>query len=149
MKNSSANAIELGQADSFSQSVEGSYANGPIETGSSTLGFNLSKPAETSAHFALAARIAGRINAASISDREVAELHRKRRILVERKYSSGLSRHDEHELRYIRWTLDRVEDAKQGYALDILEAATARYEDLLRRMGSLENQLGHIGGGRR
>ncbi len=85
---------------------------------------------QTNHAYALAARVAGRINAASISDDEHQALLDERRALLDKKFAGNMSRKDQNRLNYVRWSLDRIEDAKNGFVLDALESAVAQYEQL-------------------
>ncbi len=85
------------------------------------------------------ARMAGRINAAGVSKDEHHALLRERQALLDKKLSDGISRRELNRLEYVRWSLDRIEDARHGQALDLLEGYVTKYEDFLselRRFGS-------------
>lgn len=88
-----------------------------------------------------ALRMAGRINAASISDAEHDALLEERQSLLDRKFAEGLSARESNRLEYIRWTLDRIEDAKYGSTLDALENSVERYEQFLSDLKLLEKRL--------
>src|SRR5437868_566106 len=66
-------------------------------------------------------REAGRLNAGQASDRELAELLAERKALLAKKLEQTLNREDSDRLEYVRWSLDRIEDARHGHALDQLE----------------------------
>jgi hypothetical protein len=88
-----------------------------------------------------AARLAGRMNAARISETEVAGYLAKHAALVQKKYSGDFTFEDERNLKYVRWTLDRIEDAVYGRGLDALEGAVSDYEDFCRRLSSFSADL--------
>jgi hypothetical protein len=90
---------------------------------------------------AIAARQAGRLNASSISEQEIDELHKQRQALLDKKFNRTMTRQDEIKLEYIRWSLDRIEDAKHGSALDTLESSVAMYERFLAEVADLKKQL--------
>jgi hypothetical protein len=87
------------------------------------------------------ARVAGRANAARISEEEEEELLAERKELLEREFSGRLTRLEKARLTYVRWSLDRIEDARSGWALDELEAAVAQYEHFNENINSLIAQL--------
>jgi len=91
--------------------------------------------------FADAARIAGRLNASSVSEEEHKNLLDERQQILKKKLLNGITKKENNRLEYIRWTLDRIEDAKYGGALDALEGAVERYENLLRELHDLESKL--------
>lgn len=81
--------------------------------------------------YALTSRIAGRLNAANISEEEHQALLRERQMLLDKKLHGEITRQESNRLEYVRWSLDRIEDAKHGQALDVLEGYVARYEQFL------------------
>jgi hypothetical protein len=91
--------------------------------------------------YAQSARIAGRINALSVSEGEYQALLSERQSLLDKKFSNPMSRRDEIRLEYVRWSLDRVEDARYGASLDILESAVGAYETFLGDLKTLETQI--------
>jgi len=66
------------------------------------------------AAYAATSRIAGRINAANISDAEHGALRRERQRLLDKKLDGTITRKEANRLEYVRWSLDRIEDAKHG-----------------------------------
>jgi hypothetical protein len=86
-------------------------------------------------------RRAGRLNASQVTEAEYNDLLRERQHLLDKKFGSTMTRSDEIRLQYVRWSLDRIEDAKYGPDLDILEGAIDRYEQLSRDISNLGNQL--------
>jgi hypothetical protein len=90
---------------------------------------------------AVAARRAGRLNAANISDDEVSELLERRQRLLDKKFDGTMLRKDEIELTYVCWQLDRIDDARQGAQLDTLEALVTQYESLQRDLEDLHRRL--------
>jgi hypothetical protein len=91
--------------------------------------------------YAATARIAGRLNAANVSETEHNSLLRERQALLDKKLGGTIARKEENRLEYIRWSLDRIEDAKHGHTLDMLEDRVRAYEQLLSDMQSLRAQL--------
>lgn len=90
---------------------------------------------------AITSRRAGRLNAASVSDREVEELLNERRDLVAKMFEDSLTPTQERRLNYVRWSLDRIEDARHGEKLDELDLAVARYESLSEEIVYFAQQL--------
>src|SRR5271166_4012497 len=80
--------------------------------------------------YAVTSRIAGRLNAASISEDEHADLLRRRQLLLDKELTGVITRREQNELEYVRWSLDRIEDARYGQEMDVLEEAVQRYERL-------------------
>jgi hypothetical protein len=91
--------------------------------------------------YAATARKAGRINARAISDAEHESLLAERQSLLDAMFNGRASRKDELRLEYVRWSLDRIEDAKHGEHLDRLEEVVVRYEHFLSDLQSLREQL--------
>jgi hypothetical protein len=55
---------------------------------------------------AIAARRAGRLNAASVKDKEVEALLEERQSLIAKKFGDGLTRSEDRRLALVRWSLD-------------------------------------------
>ncbi|UFW91070.1 hypothetical protein BjapCC829_22030 [Bradyrhizobium barranii] len=102
---------------------------------------NLEFPSFRGEAYAAAARRAGRINASAISDQEHEALLLERQLLLDKKFAGNISRKDANRLEYVRWSLDRIEDAKHGWAADALEDSIAGYERLSEDMRSLARQI--------
>jgi len=60
---------------------------------------------------------------------------------LDKKFSGAITRTEENRLSYVRWSLDRVDDAKYGQDLEVLESAVERYERLHADMRDLQAQL--------
>jgi hypothetical protein len=91
--------------------------------------------------YAATSRIAGRLNAASITEEEHQSLLRERQALLDKKLGGTITRREENRLQYVRWSLDRVEDAKYGRTLDALEDRVRAYEQFLSDIQGLQAQL--------
>jgi hypothetical protein len=78
-----------------------------------------------------AARAAARVNAGSTSEEEVQALLAERQALLDSDLEGTITPEQLDRLEYVRWSLDRIEDARHGAALDALEAHVSRYENLL------------------
>jgi hypothetical protein len=91
--------------------------------------------------YAATARIAGRLNAANVSEKEHKSLLDERQALLDKKLGGTITRREENRLEYVRWSLDRIEDAKYGYAIDVLEGRVQEYEQFLSDVRKLQAQL--------
>jgi hypothetical protein len=91
--------------------------------------------------YAATARKAGRINARAISNAEHESLLEERQSLLDAVFEGTATRKDERRLEYVRWSLDRIEDAKHGEHLDRLEEVVVRYEHFLSDLQALREQL--------
>lgn len=95
--------------------------------------------------YADAARRAGRINAAAISDAERNAWLAERKRLFEKKYSTGLTKSEANRLEYVGWSLDRIQDARTGGALDDLEAMVSMYEKFSSDLSDLKSTIVKLG----
>src|SRR6267142_4796435 len=138
MKTSSARQLELdysggetlqarGRIDFASDAANARRGDVSSEIASSTSVQSLPTFDRYSQMYALKSRMAGRINAAGISDEEHQVLLRERQRLLDKKLAGEISAKESNRLEYVRWSLDRIEDAKYGQALDILEGSVAKY----------------------
>jgi hypothetical protein len=91
--------------------------------------------------YAVTSRIAGRINATAVSEQERKSLLQERQILLDKKLSHKITSKEANRLEYVRWSLDRIEDAQYGQTLDALERSVVRYEQFLAEMQKLHEQL--------
>ncbi len=91
--------------------------------------------------FADAARRAGRLNAASVSEEEYQALLRERQRLLDKKFDGTMSKSESNRLEYVRRSLDRIEDARHGAALDALEGSVGKFEQFLLQVEDLKSQL--------
>lgn len=78
-----------------------------------------------------AARIASRINARSVPQDEIDQLLRTRNKLLDKKLSGTATRQELNRLEYVRWSLDRIEDAQVGDNIDRIEDFVTKYENFL------------------
>jgi hypothetical protein len=99
--------------------------------------------------YAVTSRIAGRINATAISEQERNSLLRERQTLLDKKLSGTITSKEANRLEYVRWSLDRIEDAQHGQTLDALESSVVRYEQFLAEMQELQEQLRQLTKGRK
>jgi hypothetical protein len=109
--------------------------------GSTAAPLNLPNFGRYDAAYAVTSRIAGRINAANIPPAEHEALLRERQQLLDKKLQGTITRRESNRLQYVRWSLDRIEDAKHGQALEMLEGAVGRYEQFLADVKILTAQL--------
>jgi hypothetical protein len=90
---------------------------------------------------AASARRVGRLSTAAISLGEEEELHQERQRLLDKKFAGILTRSEENRLSYVRWSLERIEDARVGPLLDEIETRLLQYEKLARDIASLKDIL--------
>ena len=114
----------------------------PTSTGKSTEATNFPDFGRYDQAFAATSKIAGRINAATISNADFRDLLRERKRLVEKKLKGEITRKESNRLEYVRWTLDRIEDAREGHVLEALESSIVRYEQLAQDLSDLYANLG-------
>jgi hypothetical protein len=62
--------------------------------------------------------------------REEPKLLQERDELLSKKFEGGLSPREERHLKYVRWQLDRIDDAVNGAHLDQVERIVAAQEDM-------------------
>jgi hypothetical protein len=126
---------------------ENNPANTPPPTASASspvapsTGLNVPDFGAHGAIYAVTARLAGRLNAASISDKEQEALLAERQRLLDKELDGTISRRELNRLEYVRWTLDIIEDAKYGVNLDVIEDAISMYERFVVNVNDLKAQL--------
>lgn len=76
-----------------------------------------------------------------LKDGEWEALLAERQQLLDKQFSGAMTKSDSNRLDYVRWSLDQIEDAKHGDALDILESSIARYESFLEGVQQLNRDL--------
>ncbi len=91
--------------------------------------------------YSIAARRAGRLNARKVTPQERATLLRERQELLEKKFSQTITRRESNRLEYVRWSLDRIEDAEHGESLDAIELAISHYEEIKDSLLDLKEKL--------
>lgn len=143
MNSSSAVQSELDSRDEVQTSSAEDLSLAPLRHSRTENTASLVEPdfrAFRSAH-AVAARLAGRLNATKVSDAEHNSLLEERQHLLDKKLAGTISRSEANRLEYVRWSLDRIEDAKHGATIDRLESSVEVYERFLAEMRNLEYQL--------
>jgi hypothetical protein len=146
MSNSSArqsnySGLESGAAETL---IDASIGVGStIGSGSATTLTN-SKFDDLAGIRAHAARIASRINASNVSSSEIDRLFRTRKELLDKKLNGNATRQELNRLEYIRWSLDRVEDAQVGEGIDKIEDFVTKYEDLLAQIEMFRTDLRNV-----
>ncbi len=95
------------------------------------------------------ARIAGRIVASQVSEAEYHAFLRERQALLDKLFAKTITRHEEIRLEYVRWSLDRIEDAKHGGDLDRIEDSINRYEHFLEELEQFKAALDRASKSRR
>lgn len=76
-----------------------------------------------------------------ISPKVKEDLIEERNFLVRKKFGDGLSNKEERRLIYVRWQLDRFDDAESGEILDYLEDVADEHEKFAKDISTLLNQL--------
>jgi hypothetical protein len=94
--------------------------------------------------FASSARAAARINATSISQAERQALLDERQALLDKLFGGDITSEDERKLEYVNWSLDRIEDAENGFALDALESQIEAYEHIANEISKYHGQLQNL-----
>ncbi len=135
-KSSSSGAV--GDTVSAPVSTE-AISDGPVATAS----LKAQDFGELGSIYAITAKLAGRLNASQISTEEHEAFLRERQTLLDKKFAGDISRKELNRLEYVRWTLDRIEDAKYGERLDILGMAVSQYEQFGESLRGLQQQLEH------
>ncbi len=91
--------------------------------------------------YAVSAKAAGRLNASVVKEEEVEALLTERKLLLDKKLSGEISRREDDRLEYVRWSLERIEDARNGADLDELEGQLGVYENFLNEMNIFYEHL--------
>jgi hypothetical protein len=86
-------------------------------------------------------RAVARLNVSRVTAKERTELLQERQALLRKKMVKPLSPHELNRLAYVRWSLDRIEDAQHGEALDALSSQAARYGQVLKNIRHLQESL--------
>lgn len=90
--------------------------------------------------YALSSRRAARINAAHAAG-ELTKWIDERKILLDRHFAGTITAEERRRLRYVRWNIDRIQDAQNGEILDLLESFVARYEKFRADIQDFRQQL--------
>ena|SRR5258706_319682 len=122
----------------------------PSTTPASSASFNIPDIGRHGRAYAKEAKRAGRINASAVSEAEYRGLLDERQRLLDKKFDGTISKRESNRLEYVRWSLDRIEDARSGDALDLLSDLTSDYERLHSEIADLMQELAkHKTGGRK
>jgi hypothetical protein len=81
--------------------------------------------------------------------RKIPEAEKKRIIhernqLVQKQFKAGLSIKEKRRLKYVRWQLDRIDDAESGEFLDYLEKLTEGHEKFAKELNGFLTQIQNI-----
>lgn len=113
-----------------------------IQFGTAGLSLNpVNLPVFGSEVHAATARKAGRVNANAITESELEALLAERQALLDKVFDEAATRSDHNRLAYVRWSLDRIEDARHGEHLDRLEEIVVRYERFRKDLEVLRQRL--------
>jgi len=86
-------------------------------------------------------RIAGRMVASQVSQAEHQAFLAERQELLDKLFAKTITRREEIRLEYVRWSLDRIEDAAHGSDLDRIEDSITRYEHFLEELDQFKGAL--------
>lgn len=95
------------------------------------------------------AKSAGRQNAAKATDAEYNDFLRERASLLDKHFAGTISRKEAIRLEFVNWSLDRIEDARYGPALDMFDAAIGNYEQFSSEIAALTAQIAKHSAGKR
>jgi hypothetical protein len=79
-----------------------------------------------------------------IPEAEKKTIIHERNQLVQKQFKVGLSTKEETRLKYVRWQLDRIDDAESGEFLDYLEKFTEGHEKFAKELKGFLGQLPKI-----
>jgi hypothetical protein len=87
------------------------------------------------------AKLTARMNASAVTDAEREALLAERASLLDKKFATTMTREESSRLDYVRWSLDRIDDAKHGEALDKLETKIGEIKKLSDELQGLFSKL--------
>ena len=76
-----------------------------------------------------------------ISPKVKQDLTEERNLLARKKFGDGLSNKEERRLAYVRWQLDRIDDAEDGEMLDYLDKVADEHEKFAKEISTFLNKL--------
>lgn len=79
-----------------------------------------------------------------ISPEQKQALIEERNGLVSKKFKEGLTAKEERHLTYVRWQLDRIDDAEHGETLDVFDQITKDHEGFASQLKKLLGQLAGV-----
>ena len=79
-----------------------------------------------------------------ITEEDKKRLIEERNSLIERKFKNGLTIKEVKRLKYVRWQLDRIDDAENGEMLDYLEKIAQDHKEFAEEIHDLLNQLAQM-----
>jgi hypothetical protein len=79
-----------------------------------------------------------------IPQSEKQEVINERNRLVQKQFKGGLSDRENNRLKYVRWQLDRIDDAETGEFLDYLQIITGGHEKFAKELQGLLGQIQNI-----
>ncbi|WP_156392748.1 hypothetical protein [Rhizobium sp. Root482] len=95
----------------------------------------------TRSAYAAGAKAAARLNATTATAKEEEDLLSERQRLLDRLFSGEITTEEKNRLDYVRWSLDRIEDARHGATLDALEIQADAYESFVVEVNKFYEQL--------
>jgi hypothetical protein len=88
-----------------------------------------------------AAKSTARLNASKVPNSEIKSLYEERQRLVAKQLDETITKTELIRLEYVRWSLDRVEDAQHGASLDELERGIEQFGKLADQLRNLHDGL--------
>lgn len=65
----------------------------------------------------------------------------ERKELLDKLFDGSISSAERTRLRYVRWNIDKIQDARSGEILDVLEGFVAKYEQFRDDLKDFGQQL--------
>ena len=87
------------------------------------------------------AKLTARMNASAVPDTERTALLAERAALLDKKFANTMTRDESSRLDYVRWSLDRIDDARHGEGLDKLETKIGEIKKLSDELQGLFSKL--------
>jgi hypothetical protein len=94
-------------------------------------------------------RMANRVNARAISEADHKLLLSERQALLDKEFEGSIGPEEKNRLAYVRWSLDRVDDARYGADLDRLEGIVYQYERFQQDIEKFQAELERLSKSRR
>jgi len=77
-----------------------------------------------------------------VSDEAKDALIEEHKSLVNKMFQEGLSEREKRRLTFVRWQLDRIDDANEGYVLDALTEFVEEYEAFAENIKEIIKKIG-------
>lgn len=90
---------------------------------------------------AAAVREAGRLNARAIRYSELESLLDERQQLLDKKFAGTITKREANRLALVRWSLDRIDDARHGPALESMGQFVSQMEQFKKSVDKFRDDL--------